>query len=129
MKLNKDNTAQPAELPDDVDIELGPNYELPDPCKPINPQPGYRYFAAIKDSDNTRPDSVLACKAMGYEVCTEEKIASTECTLMRMPADKWERMNRAKLQRANRAARIESGSIQGVPDEFVVKQAGHNQGK
>lgn len=127
MSRNATQTrAESAELPDDIEISGIADYELVDPCKPQNPQAGYRYFAAIKTEDN-RPDSVEACKAMGYEVCTEETILSKECTLMRIPADLWERRNRARLAAANKAAATRGNSVAGIPQEVSWQSADHGR--
>jgi hypothetical protein len=120
-------TKQAVELPDDIDIEGGLNYETHDPCKPINPVEGYRYFAAAKDTDPTRPDNVAACKRMGYEVCAVEKIDSEECVLMRMPQERWDRINRARINRANAMALSTGKSIQGVPEESTHRIETHGK--
>jgi hypothetical protein len=125
--MSKNETkAEPAELPDDVDISVGADYELEDPCKPINPQPGFRYFAAANDGDTSRPDGVARCKQMGYEVCTEEKILSTDCVLMRMPLAKWEKQTNARISAARKAALTAGNAIHGVPAKSLWQSDDHS---
>lgn len=117
--------AVPAELPDDVEIGGGANYEYTDPCKPINPQPGFRYFAAADDGDTSRPDGIARVKAMGYEMCSTETCLSTDCKLMRIPQSKWDAMNSKRIGAATKAALREGNGIQGLPEESTWRSEEH----
>lgn len=126
--MNQTKQSTPVELDDDVEISLGANYGLTDPCTIINPQPGYRYYHAANDGDNSRPDGVARIEAEGYEKCTIEKSLSTDCIPMRIPIEKWEARQRAKL-RATEAATNANMHLGGVPDESSHVVEGHGQRK
>jgi hypothetical protein len=125
MKQTKN--AEPAELPEGTELSSVADYEVADPCKPQNPQPGFRYFAAANDGDNGRPDGVARLKQQGYEVCTEESCDSTDCTLMRIPMKQWEARKKAQLAAANRAARQEGSALAGVPEKDTWRSDEHNK--
>lgn len=129
MSQQQPGKAEPVDLPDDADISGGANYDLADPCKPDKELPGFRYFAAAADGDNSRPDGVPQCLLRGYEVCTEEKIASADCKLLRIPLAKWDAQNERKRAARNAANRRESNTLTGVPEESMWREDAHGKSR
>lgn len=123
----KSPEAEPADLPDDIEIEAGANYDgFVDLGKPINPKPGFHYTAAAADGDTSRPDGVAMLKLRGYEVCTEETCLSPDCVLMRIPQRIWD-ARQARKNAANARAFNADTPIKDLPKEQAWQAAEHGK--
>lgn len=121
--------AEPVDLPDDTDISVGANYAVADPCEPDKRLPGFYYFAAANDGDNSRPDGVAQCLLRGYEVCQEEKIASADCKLLRIPIAKRDAQQKRLRDARVAASRSESAGLPGVPEESLWRSDDHGKSR
>ena len=112
--------AQPLEIADDESVEVYTNYDYDSPLQIENEDPSMRYFFAANDGDNSRPDGVARVKQLGYKV-SEKKHGSTDCTLMEIPREIWERRERAKRQRRLESRRGLKSQIEDQAGESAVR--------
>jgi hypothetical protein len=124
MNLKQQQTrAQPVEMPDEEDLELGAEWTEPDPFIVENGSEEFHYYLAATNAPPTDVQSVAACKARGYEVCKEEKSLSVDLTLMRIPKKIFDARRNAK-RKARMKAREQIATPKGVPEDAIHRLKG-----
>ena len=93
--MSRENT-QPAEFPDDAEIDGGANYDHEDIFAVENPDPGMRYFFSVDDGDGARPDGVSGLERRGYARSTKRHHhPDAKTVLMEIPRSTHEARQRA----------------------------------
>lgn len=119
-----DKQAEPAEFPDDAEIQAGANYDVDDPLRIVDPDPAMYYYFAADDGDKMRPDGVhRLTREKGYRISKKEHY-SPDCVLLERPLVEWEK---DQARNARRNAQNERDAME-APDGMSPLGRGHRHG-